>query len=166
MPNAIGFSLRLGENTTYCYVFRHTQTLPEFKRTDRNILIFNWTHSEYDFGYPLEISSSIYRTQQIQSLLHQFYFNGPNQMESGLFTRSFRFKSSHPILLCYQKSVAFSIPVNKVQSLVPNRSGENYEYSKENLALKFDDGYRMAIEDLNDFIPHSCHQEVAINFRI
>ncbi len=59
--DAIGFSLRLGKNTTYCYPFDKNHSLPEFEICGNSILKFNWTNAEYDFGYPLELSSSIYR---------------------------------------------------------------------------------------------------------
>ena len=55
----IAFSLRLGENTTYCYSQNHLQALPSFTYINQGIAKYDWTKAEYDFGYPLDISSSL-----------------------------------------------------------------------------------------------------------
>ena len=36
----LGFSFRLGENTTHCYVSNHLQELPSFINISENILTF------------------------------------------------------------------------------------------------------------------------------
>src|SRR4030042_1966805 len=46
-PYAIGFSLRLGKNTTYCYPLDKGQRLPEFQTIEQDILKYNWTNAEY-----------------------------------------------------------------------------------------------------------------------
>lgn len=58
-PQAIGFSLRLGRNTTYCYSLDRQQAVPTFSLVEDNMLTFDWTAAECDFGYPLELSSSV-----------------------------------------------------------------------------------------------------------
>ena len=79
---AIGVSLRLGRNTRYCYMLDKAQRLPEFDEAGDAFLAFDWTASEYDFGYPLEVSSSAYRVPDILSLLKSLNFVNPNSLEA------------------------------------------------------------------------------------
>ena len=62
---AIGFSLRLGLNTSVSYSLNKKQQFPECLAVAPNILKFSWVKATHDFGYPLEVSSSIYRAGQV-----------------------------------------------------------------------------------------------------
>ena len=164
-PDAIGVSLRLGENTTFCYTRNHTQTLPDFSVMQAGLLKFDWTVSEYDFGYPLEVSSSLYRTAQLLPLLASFPYLDPNTCERGLSTRRAWFAKAFPYTLCFNISVAFCNPVNKVQKVSPgNRAAEIYQYSPEELAERFDECKRIDVGVFSGFISNSCHQEVEVPF--
>ena len=59
-PDAIGFSLRVGRNTTSCYSMQCEQPLPAFEPAPPG-LSFQWSGQVGDFGYPLEVSSSVAR---------------------------------------------------------------------------------------------------------
>jgi hypothetical protein len=162
-PDAIGFSLRLGENTTYSYMHHCPQALPAFSVIKTGLLKFNWTVSEYNFGYPLEVSSSIYRVAQLIPLLVSFPYPNPNTLERGLNNRRSWFKKEFPYLLCFNTSVAFCNPVNKVQKVSNrNRAAETYSYSPEQLAERFDAGARINVDAFIGFISNSCHQEVEL----
>jgi len=162
-PDSIGFSLRLGKNTTYSYMHNCPQALPAFSLIKTGLLKFNWTVSEYNFGYPLEVSSSIYRAAQLIPLLVSFPFLEPNSLESGLNNRRAWFKKEFPNLLCFNTSVAFCNPVNKVQQVsIRNKAAEIYSYSPEQLAERFDAGARIDVNAFIGFIPNSCHQEVEL----
>ena len=52
-PACLGFSFRLGRNTTYCYTLDKYQRLPAFEELSSGVLTFDWTDAEHDFGYPL-----------------------------------------------------------------------------------------------------------------
>jgi hypothetical protein len=163
-PEAAGFSLRLGTNTTYCYPLDQPQALPEFDRVDREILRYQWTAAQYDFAYPLEVSSSAYRKSDIIPLLKTIRFKNPNQLELCLSTLADRFMATQPFLLCYETSVTFCDPVNKVQTKFHNRVGEYQAYTVESLAAKFDAGYRIDIDSYSEFVPNACHQETELVF--
>jgi hypothetical protein len=79
--DAIGFSLRLGANITYCYPLNKNQSIPAFAHLGKHMLKFNWTASDCDFGYPLEVSSSIYRLDELLPLLCSLPFENPNRLE-------------------------------------------------------------------------------------
>ncbi|MCE5286031.1 MAG: hypothetical protein LLG02_09330 [Pelosinus sp.] len=161
--DALAFSLRLGRNTTYCYPAGCPQELPQFLEKTNEIIKFDWTVSELDFAYPLEVSSSLYRVADLQSLLEYLSFNNPNTLESLLAAcrNLFRHKK---YLLCYPVSRVFSNPINIVQKTTPNRTGETIIQTASDLSQLFQEGYRVAIEHYAGVIPHACHQEMKLLF--
>ena len=163
-PSALGFSLRLGKNTTYSYSEDHHQSLPAFSPIDNNTLAFQWPDSEGDFGYPLEVSSSIYRTSTLLPFLVTLYFRNPNELEGALASRTAYFHQNHPELLCFERSVTFCDPVNVVQSFHSNRVGEHIQYGVDELLDRFERGERVDVTTYSGFVPNSCHQEVPLQF--
>jgi hypothetical protein len=163
-PDAIGFSLRLGRNTTHCYVLNRPQRLPAFERADDGILKYKWTNADGDFAYPIEISSSIYRLPTIAGLISGLRFSDPNTLESQLALRAGGFSRSLSWMLCAERSVAFSAPVNRVQEVFENRAGANPELSTGRLADRFDQGLRIDVSAMDGFVSSACHQEVALSF--
>jgi len=159
---AIGFSLRLGTNTQYCYPLDMHQECPPCIKIKDNILMFGWNTAEGDYGYPLELSSSIYRTLDIEPILQNLSYNNPNQMESALAQNAFCFFPTRPVILCYETSVAFCDPLNKVQDFNNNRHSSNIEYSADLLLTKFENGGTIIEDKFNGFISNGCHQEVDI----
>jgi glycosyltransferase involved in cell wall biosynthesis len=158
-PDAIGFSLRLGRNTTYCYAMNKSQKLPEFQTTDGATLKFHWPDAELDFNYPLEVSSSMYRTNEVAALLESLDFKNPNTLEAAMAGSTARFLKTHPYLLCPEHSLTFCIPVNMVQQVCTNRVSANPAYSAEALEKLFSEGQRIDVEALDGFKPQACHQE-------
>lgn len=163
-PDAIGFSLRLGRNITYCYAMDQSQQMPQFDFLQEGVFKFNWTSSELDFAYPLEVSSSIYRSEDIFPLIAVQSFNSPNELEYQLAVSTGIFKNSKPFLLCPEKSYTFCNPLNLVQSFSSNRSSTKTEYSSEHLAALFEQGYRIDVKAYDGLTPESCHQEVPLEF--
>lgn len=163
-PDALGFSLRLGYNTTYCYAKNSAQSLPSFTLAGEGVLKFDWTMGEFDFNYPLEVSSSIYRFRHLWSLLNRLPFHNPNTLEGRMAANSRYYRQTHPNLLCAEKSIAFCNPINKVQTTWDNRSGSNPKYTSEELATLYNQGYRIDVNAYTGFIPNSCHQEVELFF--
>jgi hypothetical protein len=160
-PDAIGFSLRVGRNTTSCYSMQCEQPLPAFEPAPPG-LSFQWSGQVGDFGYPLEVSSSVYRSADLIPLLRSLPYNNPNRLEQGLSAASGLFKRRLPTLLCFEQSVAFCAPVNKVQSVLDNRSGAQEEYSSEALNTLFLDGYRVTVSALSKFVPSAAHVEIEL----
>jgi len=162
--DAIGFSLRLGPNTTYCYAHDVEQSVPAFRQIDGRVLNYDWTWAEYDFGYPLELSSSIYRTAEILPLLRKVEFSNPNTLEGAMAANAQLYRKARNSLLCFDQSVTFCAPVNMVQAVWENRAGGNLDYSVEQLAQMFEQGRRVDVERYSGFVPNSCHQEVELHF--
>ncbi len=162
-PDALGFSLRLGTNIQHCYPVDQPQNHPDFEQAEPEVLRYNWPMAKHDFGYPLEVSSSLYRAHDILPLLEELSFSDPNTLEAQLAGASCRFIGQRDSILCAPRSLAFCIPVNKVQTVCHNRSGENPRYSIDNLADLYADGYRINVTRHLGFVPTACHQEIELS---
>jgi hypothetical protein len=163
-PKTLGFSLRLGKNTTRSYAFNRTQTTPAFEDVGGDMLEYDWTRADGDFSYPLELSSSVYRLSAIRPLIASLEFNDPNSLESRLANSVRQFARQHPFLLCFERSVAFSTPLNRVQDVFDNRVSANPEWSTARLADRFDQGERIKVSLLDGFVPSACHEEITLTF--
>ena len=161
-PESLGFSLRLGRNTTHCYPLDRAQALPAFEQ-DGEVLAFDWTRAELDFGYPLEVSSSVYRVADIAPLLAGLRYKNPNELESRLDAAK-RTLPGRPRLLCHALSVAFCAPLNVVQHAFPNRAGNRGDHSPGRLAALFDAGLRIDVGALSGHVPSGCHEEIELPF--
>ena len=164
-PSALGFSLRLGKNTTYCYPDDSAQALPGFLPLTPNIQSFDWTVGEHDFHYPLEVSSSIYRLSEILPFINRLSFHNPNSLESRMSASWATFKKRQPDLLCFELSVAFCNPVNRVAQNFKNRAAEKFDYPEQFLAEQFEVGYRIDVAAYQGFVTCGCHQEVELKFK-
>jgi len=159
--DAVGFSLRLGKNTNYCYPFSSQQALPQFKKVSKGILKYYWPDAEYDFGYPLEVSSSVYRCQDMLQLLNRNEFVNPNTLES-LMNQNKNLYNSLPYLLTYEESVTFANPVNIVQNVYENKHGTINNYTSEELADCFSQGMTVDVEKYIGLTPNAAHQEAEL----
>ena len=161
---AIGFSLRLGKNTTNCYPIAKENIIPTIYDFTNNICAFNWmTAGQGDFSYPLEVSSSFYRTSDIFPMLESANYNTPNTLEWQMYL-NLKFYKYFPFLLSYKTSVAFCNPVNKVQNENNNRAVQNADYSTGNLLDMFSKGVKIDPKPFNGFVSSGAHQEVPFEF--
>ena len=163
-PDILGFSLRLGVNLTYCYSLDRDQSVPEHNSMlgchGREILSFDWTRGEGDWGYPLEVSSSVYRSVDIlQFLFEEPGIHNPNSLEKHLSRRAPTHALLRQRLSCYAEGVAFCIPFNLVQNDYFNRSVLNPARTVSMLAWLFDNGYRFDLSVLSTFVPNACHAD-------
>ena len=113
----------------------------------------------------LEISSSLYRLFEIRTLIRGLRFRDPNTFESQLSLRARERSNRQPFLLCSEISSAFSVPLNRVQAVYPNRSGSAPDWSTESMAAKFDQGLRINTRALDGFDPTGVHQEVGFDLQ-
>ena len=162
--NALGLSLRLGRNTTYSYMTDKQQVVPAFTQEGGAFLSFDWTTAELDFGYPLEVSSSIYRTADLLPFLKTWDFKNPNTLELQMDLHKSTFRTGKNILLCFSQSRCFCNPVNMVQTMWATRSGKTSSYTPEKLRELFEQGLRIDSKRFSGHVPNSCHQEVDFEF--
>ena len=159
---ALGFSLRLEQNTRYCYPYDAPQALPAFEELGPELLRYAWRGAAYDFGYPLEVSSSLYRVSEVLPFLRTLAFANPNTMEAEMANHVGVFAESHPDLLCFPLSVTFCNPLNMVQSVWKNRAVALPAYASQVLAGRFQRGDRIEAEWLDGYVPDGCHNEVPL----
>lgn len=165
----LGISYRLGMNCTYCYPAYRSQFLPKIDKTIGELLVCNWAKSDGDFGYPFEVSSSIYRSSDIldaAQTFNNFEINNPNDLEYvlSIYSQYFFLKTGKKLdLAFYKKSKAFSVPLNKVQNVaVLNRAGNKDKYTPASLLKMYNSGIRLDAEKWKGFTPNACHMEVEI----
>lgn len=163
--DAIGFSFRLGRNTTYCYMLDKSQRVPQMQAySGSGIVGYSWIDAECDFGYPLELSSSLYRTADLLPLFRRKEFTNPNTMENCMVAIVNLFREKRPILLCLESSAAFSAPLNLVQTVCDNRVDSGGGFDVESMADAYARGDRLSVEHLMPFTPSACHQEVELRY--
>lgn len=161
-PDAVGFSLRLGRNTTTSYAHRAVQRLPAFQELTADVLYYRWPEAEYDFGYPIEVSSSVYRLADIGPLVTSLAYANPNTLESQLALAAGRFRDSKPGLLCFGSSVAFSNPLNRVQKVFRNRAAYGRGLDAQHMIRQYAQGFRVDVTRLLGRVPSGCHEEVPL----
>jgi hypothetical protein len=157
--NILGFSLRLGENTDYCFSCNAYQNIPEMHEVTENISKYLWTFAQYDFFYVAEVSSSIYRVKDILGIIEDKEFINPNQLEDRLFFNLGKFVVLKPRMACYNTSVAFANPLNQTTTTNhSNRTGNNDDYSIENLLEIYEKGGRINSDRFYGLITKAAHQ--------
>jgi hypothetical protein len=161
-PRALGFSFRLGINTTYFYMLDLPQALPAFEPAGEGILQYDWRGAQHDFGYPLEVSSSLYRCSDLVPFLEDLGFRTPNTLEAEVAMRRDVFADRRPLLLCFERSVAFSAPLNVVQGDFANRSRGTGDCSAEALSELFEQGFRLDVDAWADHTARGAHEEIEI----
>lgn len=161
-PELIGFSLRLGVNSTYCYSLNCEQEIPPCTKPYKDMLMFGWVGADSDFGYPLELSSSIYPISSVSSVLYNTKYDNPNQLEWIMSQCLSMLTTTKPLLASYEQSVSFCNPINKVQNVNNNRFSKKAEYSSDLLLTNYLNGGRIITSPFEGFISNSCHQEVDI----
>ena len=162
--SCLGFSYRLGRNTTYCYTMDKPQSQPDFESAGPGLVKFDWPDMDYDFGYPIEVSSSMYRTADLLPLLKSLPYKNPNTLEAVLAGRAVEFRESRPWLACHERSVALSVPANLVQTAWTNRVDGHPELSADSLAREFSKGRRLDVAQYRGHVARAAHEELPFIF--
>jgi hypothetical protein len=162
--DALGFALLLGTNINYCYPLDVPVVFPDHEAVSDSIVKYRWPDAGVGLNYPLEVSGSVYRINEIAPPLARLGYSSSNELEAQLALKASDYSRTHPTLLCYKHSITFCNPVNKSQNTYDKKAGTRPEYSTEYLARMFDDGYRIDIRGHQNMVPYSCHQEVKLSF--
>jgi len=159
---ALGFFLQLGANINYCHLLDIPVPPIAYLPVFGDVVKYRWTELCDGLNYPLEVSSSIYRLAEVGKLIARLDFFDPNTLEGQMAARAGNFRRSHPYCLCYNQSVTFCNPINRVQNTAANRSGDRPEDSADALARLFESGYRIDVKAYNDLVPNANHQIMPI----
>lgn len=145
-PNVNAISLKAGLNILGNYPqFVYPQ--PEFIETEP-YLKWEWkrSHPESDWGYPTCINGYIFKKDYFLSLINQFDFDKPTNLEGGL--NILKFQQMKSIMYSFKQSVLLNIPANRIQNESPNFYDVNHNYTAKDLNDKFLDGYRISTENI------------------
>ncbi len=150
--DTLGFSLRLSLQTDHCFPYNCQQDVPHCDKISDNILKFNWQTAQYDFAYPLELSSSVFAKNDVLEILEDCKYSSPNYLESCMANA---YIENKPNLLMFKKSVVFSCPLNIVQSSHPNR---NANRDPETFRLIYEKGGRIDAGQFDEYKNRGCHE--------
>jgi len=150
--DTLGFSLRLSPKTNYCFPYNCFQEIPKYEKVSGGVLKYNWQNAEYDFAYPLELSSSLYNKNDVLEILEDCEYNSPNYLETRLAECHV---SNKPNLLMFEKGVAFSTPLNLVQRSHPNR---NAQHDPDTFRLLYEKGMRIDAGQFDGYMNRGCHE--------
>ena len=153
----MGLSLRLGRNTVHCYPTDKPQRVPDFSsQLIGGMWTYGWGGQDGDFGYPMEVSSSVYRTSDVHDAIYGGGYSQPNELESSLYQGTVK---TRPEMLCFDRSVATCVPTNIVNERCPNNRAIAGGKTAEELADEFDRGYRIDCSSFYGRISNACHMD-------
>lgn len=156
----IALSLRLHPNLTYCYPAKINMRKPNIIQSQKQFFnknIISWRNETGDYNYTMSLDGNLYRTEQIEHLIHKLNYNNPNSLESNLASNALNI----PYLLFYDKSKIINIPINKVQNYNNNIHGDITAEYLNDLFLK---GKRISLDGITGIDNISCHQEIDIKY--
>lgn len=155
------FSLRLGENTTYCYAHNRAQPVPPVS-VHGHFMAWNWTRARDDFSYPMSLDGHILRTHSLLRMLSRARFTNPNQLEAELHLRRYL---APPAMLSFRESCLVSMPINVVSSTHSNRAGQDSRLLPHALNAHFLAGARIAADAMDFSTVRATHQEIPLVFK-
>ena len=153
-PGTVGYSFRLGKNTTWCYMLKQDQSASIGSGNGT----FEPVTRTGDFTYPFSIDGHIYRSDDVKTWIRGITFNNPNQFED-------RVRHNVPQLpLCYAaESSLVNIPWNAVSDDA-NQSMWGRSNAEVMNAL-FLDGMRIDPDRMDFSNVIGCHQEIDLRFK-
>ena len=147
--------LRQGRNTTYCHPLACEQEVPAgFPR-------WRWRDAQHDFGYPLSLNATIYRSEWITPLL-DFHFSNPTQLEAALACHHNQLTVEYAVAPEHSCTVALPHNVVSVDSNCPR--GGNPEWQPDALCQKYLDGWRIDLDAMDFTNVTAAHQEIPLEF--
>ena len=156
------FSMRLGLNIDYCYPMEKPNKIKKYDKTGKFIR-FEWREQEYDWAYPMSSISHIYRTIDFINMCLRIDkdVTNLNQYEAALQ----EFNQELPkYMMCWDHSVVFGVPANKVNETHDNNSGLKYPYTTENLNGMYLSNRIIDIKSM-DFDINAAQQEIEYKFK-
>ena len=165
--DALAFSLRLGRGLTRFYMGNCDQKVPEMTplAPGSELAQYRWADAgtEGDFAYPLEVSSSLLKSEVIMTRLLRKEWKTPNTLEMALANMSGRYKQEFPMLLTFLEPRAVCVPLNMVQKdFTDNRHGGQDRYHTDALCEQFLAGVRADLSGLDKIQPTSVHAEIEL----
>jgi len=129
--NVFCFSLRLGNNVTFCYNTKTGNKTFDIQDIDDGMIKWNWSKHYLDFGYPLSVHGHVFRGKDIFKLVKKVTFDSAYGLEDALqmfeyFPREF--------MVSYEQSAMTALLIGeKMLKMILNikyRKGESINRNK------------------------------------
>lgn len=158
------FSLRLGENTTWCYPHGREQRRPAFE-SGGGVNVWEWSGADGDFGYAGSLDGHVFGGQVLRLAFADVApGSNPNQIEDQLVRTVAELPAESPKMASYPLSHLVGIPVNRVNETHGNRFGERHGYAEGDLLERYLRGQRIALDRLDFSDVRGAHQEIPLVF--
>lgn len=156
------FSLRLGENTTWCYPYGREQKRPAFA-AGNGLLAWDWRQADGDFGYAGSLDGHIFPGAVLRTAFADCPpGSNPNQIEEHLVASVAA--RGDDVMVSYPLSHLVGIPVNRVNETHGNRYGERHAYSEQDLLDRYLGGQRIQRQLMDFSDVRGAHQEIDLVF--
>ena len=109
-------SLRLAPNCTWDFAHDQPQPSPVLERLNCGWLRWSWRGAMGDWGYPMGIDGSIFRTNDLMPFLRSHAFDNPNTLEAALAQHPL----DRPLMVCPPEQLSINVPANHVQTVFPD----------------------------------------------
>ncbi len=154
------FSLRLGANVNKCYTMSCDNVLIPLEKNSVTVK-WDWTKHVLDFGYPFSVDAHVFRKKDILPLAKAIGFHNPNMFEGNL-----QIFDEYPKekMVSFVHNVMVNSPSNIVNDTHPNRKGEQFGISAEELNKKYLNGEIINYDAIDFTQIHGCHQELSFEF--
>jgi hypothetical protein len=161
-PELLTVSLRLCENTTYCYPMRQSQKPPARFVKNEDLILYGWKEAEYDFGYPASLDGNVFRTNDLKRMIGDREFQNPNTLEDVLVKRCDSL--GLPLMAYYEESCLVNLPVNRVNTTHRNRFGDTAQHDPVEINKMFLDGWTISPEKMDFKNIDAAHVERKLVF--
>jgi hypothetical protein len=168
-PALLAVSLRLGRNTTFTHPLGRAVAAPPLGSIegdgDDEVLSAEWVAAEGDFGYPFDLSCSVYRAGDLVGAVDRLSFDSPNVLEHLLWERRDAFAADAPRLALFARARGLSVPLNRIQSVSPNPTSGHSRHGPSALLGAYRRGWRVDVRAYDGLSPPTCHFEAELLLR-
>ena len=161
--NNLCFSLRLGKNTTFCYVVNSENKLYGEERIGEKSMKWDWQKHFLDYHFPFSINGHIFKRDEIYKFVKKTNFYCHNELEEGL-----QMFNSYPknIMSSFEQSTLVNTPINIVQTYCFNKFGEMHSYTPSELNNHLISGNTINYNEIKIENVYSCFQEIKLPIEI
>ena len=149
-------NLRMSPQINVCFT-KGIKTPPPILESYHEGFKWNWKGLPGEWGYPMSVTSHIFRTKEYRELLKHASFHNPPSLESVTMKRK---PNNKPFMICYDKAKTIDIPLNSVQK---HETKKHMHISQEGLNAQFLFGKSISLEKIiQDCTPFATHQEISV----
>ncbi|TXT66059.1 MAG: hypothetical protein BAJALOKI3v1_50058 [Promethearchaeota archaeon] len=150
--DAVGFSLRLGTSITDYDDSWNVSLNPR-------IVKMNWLNKPRHFGYPFELSQSVYRKDLVTEIIDKFKnrIRIPNDLEAiGVSYVIENYRNRPYLLFMNEPPLGACVDINRTQDLYQNRVQGGEDLNIESLLQLYNNGKRIDWRNYSGLVAPDC----------